>query len=542
MKRRLPAFTAILAACLSCVEINSEVGSNLLPGDQVYDIYIEQTFLDDIDLKMADSLSGYSQTNVVIGAIRDAEGRLSTRSSAVTIVPLSKELDFGKEPQFRAFHLGLACDTVSTDDAGHARILQNVRAYELSRALTSKDFDCNASISHSNVSILRNTPVLNGKDSLSMDMTEDFAKKFFSLTKDDLSSLDNYLKKIPGIYLETDDPIGEGGRLNNLELQFGYDSDSYQLTGNCVKLSFNSEYEGTRKDTCFFFMLGATDIFNGDSLLYYTPSGARYSQYALNLTNEESVRDREGKAGETIFICGGGGIKPRIPAAWLKKTASEMIAAKGGDPQKVIINKASLVFPFEFPEDYTQMSRYPVVLSPTTRIRTDTTATFVSLTDASDETEDSGDINRSLLNYSPDFSYHLQTLLTTDDKEIATGKYDVWLLVMNYYTVTTDNSNSELSQYYEQLAYQSYYNNMYGGYGGYGGYGYGGYGYNSYTNYYNYMMMAQYAANNVSVSSSIQLDIANYYRAYLCGPQYPDETKRPILKITFSVPRPEGKQ
>lgn len=535
MIRRLPAIIAALACCLSCVEINSEVGSNLLPGDQVYNIFIEQTVLEDIDLKMADSLSGYSQTNVVVGAIRDAEGRLSTRSSAVTIVPMSKTLDFGTDPQFKSFHLGLACDTVSTDNPNFTRSLQNVRAYELDKALSKREFNCNSKISHSDVSVLRNSPVLNGRDSLSMDLTKEFAEKFFSLTKDDLSSLDKFLKKIPGIYIETDEPIGEGGRINNLQLQFGYDSEYNELTGNFAKLSFRSKYNGVQKDTSFLFMLGATDIFDGDSLLYYTASGAMYPQYALNLTDEESVREREGKADETIFICGGGGIKPRIPAAWLKKTVADMITAKGGDPKKAIINKASIEIPFEFPDDYTQMSKYPLILSPTTRILTDTTAAFVSLTDASDETENSGEINRSLLKYSPDFSYHMQTLLSTDDEEIATGKYDVWLLVMNYYTVTTDNSDAELSEYYEQLAYQSYYNNMYGGYGG----GYGGYGYNSYSNYYNYMMMAQYAANNVSVSSTIQLDIANYYRAYLCGPNYPDKTKRPLLKITFSIPRPE---
>lgn len=534
MKFRFSALTATLLCCLSCVEISDKIGSNLLPKDQAYNIFVEKVTLDDIDLKMADSLSGFSQTGIVIGAIRDAEGRLSTRNSAMTLIPMNQKLDFGKNPQFKSFHLAIATDSMSVDDERFSRIYQGVRVYELEKPINpTKDFDCNVAVAHGNKSIVRNSPMLNGKDSLTIDFSKEYAAKFFSLTDEDLADAEKYLAKIPGIYLTTDNPVGEGGRFNILELQLTYNADIGLITGNYASLNFSSEYNGTQKDTSFLFYLGANDIVNGDSLLNVTASGAYFEQYALNLTGEESVRDREGKAEDNIFICGGGGIKPRISALWLKKQVSDMIARKGGDPETAIINKATLVFPFDFPEDYKQVCKLPRVLSPTTRILTDTTATFVSLTDASDETENTGEINRSLLCYQPDFTFHMQTLLSLDDKDLASGDYDVWLLVMDYFTVATDNSSAELSEYYQQLAYQSYYNNMYGGYGGYGG----GYGYDSYTNYYNYMMMAQYASNNVSVTSSLELDIAKYYRAYLHGPTSADESKRPVLRVTFSIPK-----
>lgn len=536
MKFRFSASVAILACCISCVEINGELGSNLLPKDQNYKIFIEERPIDEIELKMCDSLSGYSQTQVVIGAIRDAEGRLSARSSAMTLVPLRRTMDFGKNPKFKSFHLAIASDTVSMDDTRYAHIIQGVKVYELDKALNpSRNFDCNAKLTHKSKSIVKNSPVLNGSDSLRIEFTEEYGKRFFELTSADLHDFDKYTEKIPGIYIETDTPIGTGGRINNMELQLNYDTDMMALVGNYASLRFSAEYDGVVKDTSFLFYLGATNIVNGDSLVMHTGSGAYYNQYALNLTDEESVREREGKADDDIFICGGGGIKPKISAQWLRKAVSEMIAQKGGNPKTAIINKASLILPFEFPEDYLDMSKYPKVLSPTTRILTDTTATFVSLTDASDETENAGEVNRSLLCYSPDFTFHMQTLLTLDDdnEDLLKGSYDIWLLVMDYYTVATDNSSEELSQYYQQLAYQSYYNNMYGGYGGYGGYGYG---YDSYTNYYNYMMMAQYAANNVTTNSTLMLDISKYYRAYLCGPQAADPNKRPKLKVTFSIP------
>ena len=176
-----------------------------------------------------------------------------------------------------------------------------------------------------------------------------------------------------------------------------------------------------------------------------------------------------------------------------------MITREGGNPEEAVINKASLIFPFRFPDDYRDMDKYPYILSPTCRIRqNDTTMVFASLTDASSSDENQGVVNRSTLRYEPDITYHLQELLkikenpaedkSSNDKlkreKLLGGEYDIWLIITaNEVVKNSSSSSSSLSDYYQYLAYQNYYNSMYyGGYGGYG-YGYGGYGYGGYGGY-----------------------------------------------------------
>lgn len=531
MKLKLiPILAAIL--CVSCVELSSNVGENFLPGNQGYDMFYVDVPLDGLSNRMADSLSGFSQTKMAIGAIKNSEGKVIRRSAATTIAPMINTLDFGTDPKVKGMFLVMSIDTVSVADTRYSNILQRLNVYELEKAYDSKkDFDCNGNnIKHKKERITKGDPIIAGPGTISFELTDEYAKRFLSLSKEELRDKEQYLKKIPGLYFDTPDPMGEGGRINIFGLQVQYDPEVNSIVTNFGTLNITSTYDGVKKDTSFLFYLGADDLYNADSLIKATATGAYYPQYAMNLTDENCYRQEAGKSSETIMISGGGGLKPYISAAWLKSAVSRAIIEKGGDPGTAIINKASLVLPFEFPDDYTQMFKFSEALSPTTRIKNDTSAVFVNLTDTSNETENGGDINRSTLCFAPDFTYHMQKLLSVKDEEIANGNYDLWLLTMTTEVTTIDNSDAELSQMYEELAYQSYYSSMYGGGGGYG------YG-DSYTNYYNYMMMANYAANNVSSSSTLALNLANYFDFKLNGPAFPDKSRRPKLTVTFSLPK-----
>ena len=187
----------------------------------------------------------------------------------------------------------------------------------------------------------------------------------------------------------------------------------------------------------------------------------------------------------------------------------------------------------------------------------DTTVVFAGLTDASSSDENQGAINRSTLVYEPDVTYHLQELLKINESPVAGeastaavrrakllgGEYDIWLIITAHETVTTESSTSQLNDYYNMLAYQNYYNSMYGGYGGYGyGYGYGsyGYGYNSYSNYYSMMMLASlYGSTGTSTSTTDMLDKDRYYSGTLYGPLWEDASLRPRLELTFSLANSE---
>ena len=535
MKFRFLAIAAAFLCCLSCVEVNYKIGGNMIPITQMYDVYVSEAPIPEVYTRMADSLSGYSSTRVTIGAVRDAEYGLTTRSCALTLVPMFLDsLDMGKNPVFKKMHMSIAKDTCSIPDPSQEVVFQNVNVYELARPIdAAKDFDCNSTIPHLDKRITKGTPVYNGQDSLSFNFTKEFGEKFLALTNDDVQDIDDYFKKIPGIYIDVDPPASEGGRINLFDLQMEYDSDYYYLEGNFAYLNFESEYDGERKDTTMFFFLGAYEFDDLDSLL---TSASTFPQYCLNYTGHET-REMAGKAEGEIKIEGGGGLKPYIKAQTLRDLAIEMISAAGGDPSTAVINKASIVLPFEFPDDYKDMDRFwPDRLSPTCRILTDTTAVFSSLSDSSSDYENQGDVNRSLCEYAPDISYHLQQLIRIDPSDTENkqsqyfneGMYDIWFLIMadEVYTEETE-TNDEMSEYYNYLAYQSYYSSMYGGYSSYG---------SSYSNYYTYMMLAQYASSSSSYeTTSTELDRDRFYKAALNGPAFASD-RVPTLKLTFSLP------
>lgn len=538
MKSRIAIIAAAFACCVSCVEVDNMLGGSLIPIDQTYDIYASTIPMEDISMRMADSLSGFSQTRITLGAIRDEEYGLTTRSAALTIVPLHDTLDFGTNPQFKSFKFEAAYDTVSVISPSHRNILQRLHVYELSKPLDmSGRIYCNDStITHKGESITQGAVYLNAEDSLQFYFTAEYGKKFLSLTQADLDDYSKYLEKIPGIYLSVDNPLGEGGRISMYDLQLDA-SNSAGIIGNFATLSIRSTYNGVQKDTAFYFCYGLDKKYNLDSLMSNSSTGS-FPQYCLSLTGH-STRGMEGKAQDKIYVEGGGGLKPVISASALRNAArkaiADSLAAAGKDPsliERVVINKASLVMPFEKEEDYTLTHLTPTMLSPTCRLRTDTTSVFMGLTDASSKSENQGDIDRSNLQFAPDVTYHLQSLLKMDEEKIKSGNYDIWMLIMaEEETVTSStSSNDELSEYYQYLAYQNYYNQMYG-YGGYGG-GYGGYGYN---NYYSYMMAAMYMNSNSSTTQlTNQLDICRFYRFALNGPTNPG--RKPFLWLVFSIP------
>lgn len=537
MKARILASAAVLFCCLSCIENNTQLGGSLIPVGQTYTFYTAECPIENISMKMADSLSGYSSSRITVGAVRDEDYGLSTRSAVVTLVPLFVDsFDFGENPVFKNFHFSAARDTTSQAGDDQECILQTLKIYELEKPIDGEaDFDCNKPLSHLNTKINKGTILYNGADSLSFDFTEEFGKRFLTITEDELSDIDKYFERFPGIYIESDNPVGNGGRINIFDLQLDYNSDYLYVQGNYAKLSFSAEYDGTRKDTSLLFYYGAYGFHDIDSLLTNSSTGS-FPQYSLNLTSHET-RSLSGNATDKIYIEGGGGLKPVISGKEIKRLAEKAISECGVDPSMAIINKATIVMPFEFPDDYTTMTRWPQILSPTCRIIDDDSVSFMGLTDSSSSDEDQGDINRSLLQYSPDITFHLQEMMKIDENDtesaktqmLENGEYDIWFLIMaNEVITTTTSGSSDLSELYNYLAYQSYYNDIYGGYG------YGS-GYNSYySNYYSYAMMASYAASSTtSQSVSVLLDKDRYYKATLNGPE---SDRHPVLKIVFAIP------
>lgn len=543
--KKFCVLAAVVLCCAGCVAVNAELGKSIIPDYLKYTSHFVSFDLDRIEARMTDSLSGFSQTRMCVGAVKDEEFGLSTRSCVLTLVPLTSDpIDFGDDPVCTKFHVSSVLDTISVIKPDQQEILQSLYVTEMLENVSSKTFDCNMKLKHGTEKITLGTPVLTGIDSMSFDLKPAYGQKYIDALKADTTlyhDFTKYTKALPGMYLETDKPSVDGnGRINIYSLQLEFNSSTYNITGNYAELSFRTSF-GERKDvdTSVLFYFCPTDMYDVDSLFSKGTSGS-YPQYCLNLTGHEAKYGprRDVSEAETFRIEGGGGYKPVISAAamreYMMKALKDTLNAYGlseADTSRAVIIKASVVLPFVFPEDYRDATKFPPRLSPTCRIHSsDTTISYMGLSDSSNSEENQGDINRSTCIYSPDISYHLQKLLEMSPSEVK-DEYDLWMLFMaNETTLQTTSGDDEMSEYYQYLAYQNYYNSVYGGYGS-------SYGTDSYTNYYTYMMMAEYAGGQTYTSSDMKLDLFRYYNAELCGPANKDAKRRPKFKITFAIPK-----
>jgi hypothetical protein len=552
--KKLLAAIVLAAALLSCTNVNQSIGGNFIATNQKYDFHTAEFNLEDVWNRSVDSLTAYSSRRINFGTIRDKEYGLFRRGCVVTLVPVYQDVDFGQDPIFQRFRFKATPDSVSMAESADANILQNVNVYALTDTIDNKSI--NAEPLHSAETITYGTPVFNGTDSLAFDMTREFGEKYIKAIqeledKDHIidSVFSHFTAKLPGIYVTMDPPTGYGGRINLFELScLSANSGSYYRNSNEAILTIRSTYNGVQKDTSFLFIAGEPTFYDERE---YVKNNSKFYQYAFNHTTHETA-SLEGKVdGKTMLVEGGGGLKPVISAESIRDKVRESILSKGADPEKVIINKATLILPFEEPEDYLEYESFPTVLSPTVWIN----SSFAGLYDASSSTENQGDINRSLSAYQPDITHHLQEIIrkSNDDR---IDDYDIWFLTVHTETEETSSGlTEEQSRYYQQLAYANYYNQLYGdygGYGGYGGYGYGGYGYGGYgyggygyNNYYNYMMMSSMYSNMYSnkVTTSQELDKDRFYKIHLYGPANDENTANieqrivPKLRVTYCIPR-----
>ena len=556
---RTVAIGAILFGAAACVDINEELGKNFIPTDNQWDVFTPAPVnIEQIELQMSDSLSGYSTSRFTFGSINDDTFGTCVKSTCFTLVPIASDLDFGTSPEVIQFHFCAIRDTLSTSVDNQIGITQNVYISELKQPLDSSVMYSGAFmdaatrdkyLDESNY-ITSGIPVYDGGDSLSFNFSKEFSQDLIRrLDKISLDTLDNYLSIFPGIYITTDTPVGNGGRINMFELALGTNSYGY-ITGNYAELKIRSTYEYSEEpvDTSFIFYFGPAELLDEEDTGYP-------SQFAFNASSHTGSKVNSGTvAQEKLYVEGGSGIKPVVKAKELKEKLESLLNEYGiTDPSQVVINKATIILPYEtegLPDGFSALNKFPMILSPTVRLYSSdsTYVSYAGLTDSSVESENQGDINRSKSVYSPDISHHLQEILKIDSKaadfEEKIRKYDIWMLIMHE-EITTTSTNNSYDDYYNNLLYNSYYNNMmydpygYGyGYGGYGGYGYGGYGGYGYSNYYNYYMMAALASSsssNTTTSSSIELDKDRYYKGILNGPTAAG--RKPQLKVTFSAPK-----
>ena len=553
---------ALVSGAVSCVKADYKLGFDVVPQSERFITRTVTVPIENIDILSVDSLSAYSSMRIVVGAVNDNDFGTTRRNCALSLVPVVDTMHWGRNVHVKGMHLSTPHDSSFYKNPLEAHTIHNLHVFALkdkldSTAIYAEDARFRKSNYEGCPSIVLGTPTCNGNDSLHMDFTKAFAESFVPekvLRGEEyteiIDTISKYTQKHNGIFICSDEPVQDGGRIDFFQLELTYDTDTYVLTGGYAELKFSADYDAPdgsvrhQVDTSFLFCFGGTTF--DDNCTYY----------AFNAVENET-KGMEGPAGEYIPVEGGLGLKPVIRSTQLRSLAMNALKdtlAKYGhsDPEKaftdrqVVINRATINLPYEFPEDYTRMKLYPRFLNPTVRISNQGSVTYAGLSDASVSTENQGEIDRSNNCYHPDISYHMQSICQTKaDDATMLEKQNVWFMILSNETIITKKTTSSEEDYYNQMAYLNYYNSMMGGYGGYGyggyGYGYGGYGgyggYDSYSNYYNYYMMQSYYNSLSSGSSSTvttMMDKDRYFKALLNGPKAKNGNV-PTLSITYSI-------
>ena len=401
--RKLLAALCLTVGLASCVNVNENLGGSFIATNQKYDFFTAEFDLDEIRMKPVDSLSAYSSRRITIGSIRDETFGLTRRGCAVTLVPVLDTVDYGTSPVFKKMVFRAAVDSISVPDDSQKNILQNINVYALNKPVDPKNYYSRTKLDHGSQRVTKGVPVANGSDSLAFEFTTEFGQKYLDITQEDLEDFDQYCSKFPGIYITTDDPVGNGGRFDMYKMDILEKEQGYlSRTNNYAILYYSGIYDGERKDSTLMFYFSPREFQDLDSLI---SASSLPEQYVFNVDYHESD-GMAGTASDKIYIEGGSGLKPVIPAKEIWRLVNDEIARKGGSGKTALISKATIELPFDMPDDYDSMYLYPDVLSPTVQIKTDTTVSFAGLTDASASDENQGDINRSLSKYSPDITHH----------------------------------------------------------------------------------------------------------------------------------------
>ena len=172
-----------LAALTACVKNSPEIGKDLIDKTLLFDTYTVEFPIEEIQLRRANDLSGFSDTRLAIGAIRDDTFGLTTRSTAFGLVPALDTLDLGTDPKFVRFTVRFAADTVSTATPGQEHIFQNFFVYSLKDTLSSKESGTNRDIPHGTEIVSRGIPVYDGKDDLYFELNEAFGQRYIDALK-----------------------------------------------------------------------------------------------------------------------------------------------------------------------------------------------------------------------------------------------------------------------------------------------------------------------------------------------------------------------
>lgn len=410
----------------SCIETDNTTGSGLLPGEYILDVNTTSIDLP-VQMKLSDSLHTIHSGSLLFGSYKDPDFGQMTSSCAFQFIPTTQGLSYGDNPEPKSLKLYISLSDKNYFYEEEEFIPQNIRVHKLLTTLDST-FSYNNSLTRSQIS--QNSLEISGNvyfggDSLVIELSEDFAKELLSAGEEERDSIPLFVKQIKGLYITVDPQPGAilGGRINITTPEQIYMTLTYR---------HRDESEGIDKDS---------------TISYYTSD----ELYSLNIFDHSSSNLETDNASDKLFVEGLAGIKPYIDFRQVKDSIINWASSVNiQNPENIVIIKAEIQLPFEYPEDFTRLKYYPSQMFLCTQNSSDTsehtTYLYEPLYDIS-YTQSNGEINRSLRLYSFDISSYLTGVIHGDYSENYLKTY-----VAPIYQV---------SDYYSSSVYYYFQNTLY---------------------------------------------------------------------------------
>ncbi|MCK9304194.1 MAG: DUF4270 family protein [Bacteroidales bacterium] len=382
--------SAILATLMisSCIDVDKSLGSDVVPGD--FNLKVENmTIQVPVQMKMADSLQTIFPDYLIVGAYKDQELGTVTSDALFHFAPTIIKNDYGDNPAPISFKLYITVSQKLVLDASEESIPQNIYLYKLKKGVDSTTVYSNSL----SVNDIESTPInlgtatYYGADTLNMNLSLDFAQEILSSTQQERDSTKLFAQRFKGFVITTEPLPGSlsGGRFNIIDPS---------------KVYLELKYRHVEVDS----------LIDKDSLLYfYVPSDIPYmNRYSHSSSGLESATP-QGK----IMLEGLAGIKPYIDFEEVRRDMTLWAEDKGISPDRIVVAKAELRLPYEFPEEYTLMGQYPTQLFLSTRNNNslfNNQPFYQPVSDINILT--TGTNNRSKQYYSLNISSYIQKILT----------------------------------------------------------------------------------------------------------------------------------
>lgn len=371
----------------SCIETDKSTGASLIPSDHILKVNTVGFDLP-VQMKLSDSLQTLYSGALVIGSNKDPVLGTMRASAAFQFLPSSFSQDFGEAPVAKSFKMYMTIENKTFFREEDRYIPQNFNVHRLVKDLDSTTI-YNNSLTDAHFSpepLNYGGNVFFGGDTLVMDLSLNYAQELVTATKEERDSIPTFVKKFKGMYITVAPAPGalQGGRINTLAPSSVYFLMTYR-------------HKDSKKNI------------DKDSLIaYYVADESMH----INRFEHSSKQLENTNPQNQIFLEGFAGIKPYIDFNVVKTIITNWSTQKNTKLNKLIIAKAEIRLPFEYPQDYLELNYFPsqVFLC----IRKDSTGSRNILYDPLDDLSyytSNGSINRSQKYYSLDISSYLQKVL-----------------------------------------------------------------------------------------------------------------------------------